>query len=60
MGKAAAQRCMVEKGVEEKNTAAMVEVVAGADMQAIPKDAANLRGWLDRAKVALGADGAGA
>jgi hypothetical protein len=56
LGKAAAQRRIVEKGVEEKNTRAMVEVVAHADMQAIPKDAASLHGWLDRAKAALGAD----
>lgn len=56
LGKAAAQRRMVEKGVEEKNTRAMVEVVADADMQAIPKDAASLHRWLNRANAALGAD----
>jgi hypothetical protein len=57
LGKAAAQRRMVEKGVEEKNTGAMVKVIVEADVQAIPKDAARLRGWLDRAKAALSGHG---
>jgi hypothetical protein len=57
--KAAAQRRMVEKGIKKKNTAAMVKVVASADLQTIPKDAASLRGWIDLARAALGADSAG-
>jgi len=59
LGKAAAQRRLAETHVEEKNTRAMVEVVANADMQRIPKDAVGLHGWLARVKEALGAAGAG-
>lgn len=58
--KAAAQRRLVEREVKEKDTAALVEVVAGADLRAIPRDAASLHGWLGLARAALVADSAGA
>ncbi|MBN2497525.1 MAG: hypothetical protein JXR96_23230 [Deltaproteobacteria bacterium] len=37
-----------------KNTAEMVEVVEGADLDRIPSDARSLRAWLDRARSVLG------
>ena len=53
MGKAAAQKRLIEKGIEAKNTQAMVDVVTKADINALPKDAESLRGWLANAANAL-------
>lgn len=49
LGKVAAQRRLREEGVEGKDTAAMVAVVVGADLNRIPEDARTLRSWLDAA-----------
>lgn len=48
LGKAAAH-----KGVEEKNTAAMVGIVETADLTRIPKDARTLRSWIQAARETL-------
>lgn len=53
---AAAQSLLGRKGIEDKNTRMMVEVVAKADLRAIPKDARSLHGWLARAETALPID----
>jgi hypothetical protein len=41
------------RGIGDKDTRAMVEAVAGSEMDGIPEDAASLRGWLERARAAL-------
>lgn len=53
LGKAAAQRRLVERGVGSKDTAAMVEVVQRREPGAIPRDAQGLRDWLNQAATAL-------
>ena len=57
--KVTAQRRLLEKGIDEKNTQAMVEVASSADIGAIPKDARSLRSWLAKAAVVLPAASSG-
>jgi hypothetical protein len=53
LGKAAAQSRLAARGVPEKSTAAMVQIVRDARIDSIPVDAAGLRTWLKTAEEVL-------
>lgn len=53
LGKAAAHKRLVAKGIGSKSTAAMVEAVERSKPSAIPSDAQSLRGWLNQAAAVL-------
>jgi hypothetical protein len=47
--KSAAQARLIEHGVPPKNTPAMVRIVEEAKLDSLPRDAATLHAWLERA-----------
>jgi hypothetical protein len=53
LGKTAAQRRLVARGIDAKSTAAMVDVVQRGELGAIPADADCLRAWLNKAAAVL-------
>jgi hypothetical protein len=47
---------LIEMGIGDKDTRAMVALVEERGLAGVPPDARSLRRWLDRARAALGAD----
>jgi hypothetical protein len=53
LGPKRVEAVLVEKGVARKNGLAMVQVVANADLDKMPRDARSLSVWLARARQVL-------